>query len=265
MLLSAVPNPAYMNGTLGIDDTRAGMDALNAALTQYAAAGGSMQGILGIDNTPAGRRALRVSQAQYAAANRAMRGTLAIDEPEPAYAAAAAAASAAGESRFSINSGLAAYGQDASSMGMGTKRLLGVRRAVASSAAADGGRFSINSSLSTYGQDADSMGMGTTGSLGVNYAAPLTRGGFRGEIFDSAPMPTGNWKDAPTPVMLGTEAAAPAPLSLLTKVVLFAGLAYAVWQLFDLGGKAQPASARPSQASRRRLRTRTQRIASANK
>jgi hypothetical protein len=46
--------------------------------------------------------------------------------------------------------------------------------------------------------------MGTTGSLGVNYAAPLTRGGFAGEIFDSAPMPTGNWKNAPTPVMLGT-------------------------------------------------------------
>ena len=50
-----------------------------------------------------------------------------------------------------------------------------------------------------------SYGMGTTGSLGVSLAAPLTRGGFRGEIFDDAPMPSGNWKDAPTPVMLGTE------------------------------------------------------------
>lgn len=49
-----------------------------------------------------------------------------------------------------------------------------------------------------------SSGMGTTGSLGVNLAAPLTRGGFPGEIFDNDPMPTGNWKDAPTPVMLGT-------------------------------------------------------------
>jgi hypothetical protein len=46
--------------------------------------------------------------------------------------------------------------------------------------------------------------MGTTGSLGVNYAAPLTRGGFPGEIFFTPPMPTGNWKNAPTPVMLGT-------------------------------------------------------------
>ena len=48
-------------------------------------------------------------------------------------------------------------------------------------------------------------GMGTTGSLGVNYAAPLTRGGFPGELFFNAPMPTGKWKDAPTPVMLGTD------------------------------------------------------------
>lgn len=46
--------------------------------------------------------------------------------------------------------------------------------------------------------------MGTTGSLGVSFAAPLTRGGFAGEIFDTAPMPTGSWKDAPAPVMLGT-------------------------------------------------------------
>lgn len=45
--------------------------------------------------------------------------------------------------------------------------------------------------------------MGTTGSLGVNFASPLTRGGFPGEIFDPLPMPTGHWKDAPIPVMLG--------------------------------------------------------------
>ena len=49
--------------------------------------------------------------------------------------------------------------------------------------------------------------MGTTGSLGVSLAAPLTRGGFPGEIFTNIPMPTGNWKDAPTPVMLGTSSA----------------------------------------------------------
>ena len=54
------------------------------------------------------------------------------------------------------------------------------------------------------GTGLDAAGMGTTGSLGVSFAAPLTRGGFAGEIFDSAPMPTGNWRNAPTPVMLGT-------------------------------------------------------------
>lgn len=59
------------------------------------------------------------------------------------------------------------------------------------------------------GYDAEvGAGMGTTGSLGVNFAAPLTRGGFPGEIFYSPPMPTGKWKDAPAPVMLGTEAGA---------------------------------------------------------
>lgn len=58
-------------------------------------------------------------------------------------------------------------------------------------------RFALDSDLSEYG------GMGTTGSLGVNFASPLTRGGFPGEIFDPNPMPTGHWKDAPLPVMLG--------------------------------------------------------------
>ena len=59
-------------------------------------------------------------------------------------------------------------------------------------------------------------GMGTTGSLGVSFAAPLTRGGFPGEIFYSPPMPTGHWKDAPSPVMLGTDAASSAAAALLT-------------------------------------------------
>jgi hypothetical protein len=60
-------------------------------------------------------------------------------------------------------------------------------------------RFALSRSISSQA----SVSMGTTGSLGVSYAAPLTRGGFKGEIFDSAPMPTGYWKDAPTPLMLG--------------------------------------------------------------
>jgi len=232
MLLSAVPNPAYMNGTLGID------------------------------NTPAGRAALRTALAQYAAAGRQMNGTLAIDEPEPAYAAAAANA---GVNRFSINSGLSTYGQDASSMGMGTGRGRGsVARFAAPAARGGVNRFSINSSLSTYGQDANSMGMGTTGSLGVNYAAPLTRGGFAGEIFDSAPMPTGNWQDAPTPVMLGTEA--PQQMSLVTKLALVATIFYVGYKLLGLDkmNNSEPPSRRPSAASRS-LRTRTQRIALANK
>ena len=59
-------------------------------------------------------------------------------------------------------------------------------------------------------------GMGTTGSLGVSFAAPLTRGGFPGEIFYSPPMPTGHWKDAPSPVMLGTDAASSVAAALLT-------------------------------------------------
>jgi hypothetical protein len=152
-------------------------------------------------------------------------------------------------------------------MGMGTGTGRGsVARFAAPPARGGMSRFSINSSLSTHGQDANSMGMGTTGSLGVNYAAPLTRGGFRGEIFDSAPMPTGNWQDAPTPVMLGTEAAAPAPLSLVAKVALIAVLFYAGYKLLGLDevGKSEPPPRRPSDASRR-LRTRTQRIALANK
>lgn len=58
-------------------------------------------------------------------------------------------------------------------------------------------RFALDSDLAEYG------GMGTTGSLGVNLSAPLTRGGFPGEIFVDVPMPTGYWKPAPAPVMLG--------------------------------------------------------------
>lgn len=186
MLLSAVPNPAYMNGTLGVDDTRVGLDALHAALSEYAAAG------------------------------KAMQGTLAIDEPEPAYAAALATQ-----------------------------------------------RFSLNSGLSSHGQDANTMGMGTTGSLGVNYAAPLTRGGFRGEIFNPEPMPTGSWKDAPTPVMLGTESAP--SLSPFTKILGIAAIGYATYKLFfDEGRKAAAyPAARASQP--RRLRSRTQRLALARK
>ena len=76
-------------------------------------------------------------------------------------------------------------------------------------AAAMNGTMAI-SSTRRMALDSEGMGcgndytMGTTGSLGVSFAAPLTRGGFKGEIFDTAPMPTGSWKDAPTPVMLGT-------------------------------------------------------------
>lgn len=58
-------------------------------------------------------------------------------------------------------------------------------------------RFALDSDLAQYG------GMGFSGSLGVNLSAPLTRGGFPGEIFVDVPMPTGYWKPAPAPQMLG--------------------------------------------------------------
>ena len=70
-------------------------------------------------------------------------------------------------------------------------------------------------------------GMGTTGSLGVSYAAPLTRGGFPGEIFDSAPMPTGNWRQAPTPTMLGSNGmAGDAGIATAGVAIMVVGLAF---------------------------------------
>lgn len=58
-------------------------------------------------------------------------------------------------------------------------------------------RFALDSDLAQYGA------MGFSGSIGVNLSAPLTRGGFPGEIFVDVPMPTGCWTAAPSPVMLG--------------------------------------------------------------
>ena len=88
-------------------------------------------------------------------------------------------------------------------------------------AAFDEGEAELIANRAEYGD----YGMGTTGSLGVNYAAPLTRGGFPGELFFSAPMPTGKWKDAPTPVMLGTDGIGVGIGSVLGAVV---GLAFSV-------------------------------------
>jgi hypothetical protein len=106
------------------------------------------------------------------------------------------------------------------------------------------GRFALASALEEYGDDAASYGMGTTGSLGVSMVAPYTRGGFPGELFNSAPMPTGRWKDAPTPVMLGTGEAR--PLTALEKVVGVAAIGFALWHLFGMSedGKQSAYSAR---------------------
>lgn len=84
-------------------------------------------------------------------------------------------------------------------------------------------RFCLDSDLSGVG------GMGTTGSLGVNFAAPLTRGGFAGEIFDPSPMPTGNWKNAPTPVMLGTGDAAAISAGMVTLALFQLAISGLIW------------------------------------
>ena len=148
MLLSAVPNPQYMNGTVAISGLPAGVNALIDLKKEYYA---NMNGTLGIDNSKQGRFALNTAVSQYGVGNTLPSKLL------PTYTGAVA-------------DGMGAY-------------------------------------LPRYeGEVAD--GMGTTGSLGVSMFAPLTRGGFKGEIFDSAPMPTGHWKDAPTPVMLGVLGAA---------------------------------------------------------
>ncbi len=119
------------------------------------------------------------------------------------------------------------------------------------------GRFALESSLSEYGTDAGSLGMGTTGSLGVSMFAPYTRGGFPGELFDSQPMPTGNWRNAPTPVMLGTDDGS---LSPLTKVAICAGLALFAFMVFKPEKKPVSVARRSA-----RPRLRTQRISLANK
>jgi len=125
------------------------------------------------------------------------------------------------------------------------------------------GRFALESSLDGYGQDSGDLGMGTTGSLGVSMVAPYTRGGFPGELFDSQPMPTGHWKDAPTPVMLGTDDGSQGTiLSPITKFAIYAGLALLAYMV--LKPEEKPVSVTRRSARPRPL-LRTQRISSANK
>lgn len=158
MLLSAVPNPQYMNGTVAISGLPAGIAALEYEKAQQYA---NMRGTLGVDGSKQGRFALGSTLSQYGVGN-----TLPT-KPLPEYSGSVAAG---------MGLILPAY-KDSVAGGMGV-------------------------GLPLY--DGELLGgMGTTGSLGVSMYAPLTRGGFKGEIFDSAPMPTGKWKDAPTPVMLG--------------------------------------------------------------
>ena len=158
MLLSAVPNPQYMNGTVAISGLPAGIAALQFEKAQQYA---NMRGTLGVDGSKQGRFALGSTLSQYGVGN-----TLPT-KPLPEYSGSVAAG---------MGLILPAY-QDSVAGGMGV-------------------------GLPAYHGELMG-GMGTTGSLGVSMYAPLTRGGFKGEIFDSAPMPTGKWKDAPTPVMLG--------------------------------------------------------------
>ena len=87
---------------------------------------------------------------------------------------------------------------------LGTMAISPSRRMGLDSGALGCGCDEADGSMGTYKRNEPVSFMGTTGSLGVSYAAPLTRGGFPGEIFTDIPMPTGHWKDAPTPVMLGT-------------------------------------------------------------
>lgn len=184
MLLSAVPNPQYMNGTVAISGLPAGVNALIDLKKEYYA---NMNGTLGIDNSKQGRFALNTAVSQYGVGNTLPSKLL------PTYTGAVA-------------DGMGAY-------------------------------------LPRYeGEVAD--GMGTTGSLGVSMVAPYTRGGFPGELFNSAPMPTGRWKDAPTPVMLGTGEAR--PLTALEKVVGVAAIGFALWHLFGMSedGKQSAYSAR---------------------
>lgn len=173
MLLSAVPNPQYMNGTVAISGLPAGIAALQFEKAQQYA---NMHGTLGVDGSKQGRFALGSTLSQYGVGN-----TLPT-KPLPEYSGSVAAG---------MGLILPAY-QDsvAGGMGVGLPAYHGELM---------GG---MGAGLPVY--DGELLGgMGTTGSLGVSMYAPLTRGGFKGEIFDSAPMPTGKWKNAPTPVMLG--------------------------------------------------------------
>ena len=87
---------------------------------------------------------------------------------------------------------------------LGTMSVSPSRRMGLDSGALGCGCDEADGSMGTYKRNKPASSMGTTGSLGVSFAAPLTRGGFPGEIFTDIPMPTGHWKDAPAPVMLGT-------------------------------------------------------------
>lgn len=106
-----------------------------------------------------------------------------------------------------------------------------------------GRRFALNSDLAMHG-------MGTTGSLGVNFNAPLTRGGFPGEIFDADPMPTGNWKDAPAPVMLGTEAP---PMTMTSKLITLAALVVGAYFIYRTNSPQKKVAKRRLSGRSRRL------------
>jgi hypothetical protein len=225
MLLTAIPNPNYMNGTMGVDSTPHA-----APLRPY-----SMYGTIGLDQTFSSRSAVAVPvsptatglsgtiglnatpQAAAAVANAVpygevygthdidglggMSGTIGLDSP--AQVERAVRNDMRGVLGLDAPAQLTSAIQNNASNRYGMSGTIGLDSTPQAAVAAQ----NRNPMQGTIGLDGPPVpyGMGTTGSLGVNLTAPYTRGGFRGELFDPAPMPTGYWRNAPAPVMLGTE------------------------------------------------------------
>ena len=190
MLLQSIPNPDYMNGTKAMNGTMARSDgrpkdrfALDSRMDGAMMSGNHMTGNHMTGNHMTGNHMTGNHMTGNHMTGNHMTGTM-------------SRSASAEKSRFALDS-----------------------RTGASPIAMNGVMVrsdTANSKKLALRRSQRGSGMGTTGSLGVSFAAPLTRGGFPGEIFYSPPMPTGHWKDAPSPVMLGTDAASSAALNLLT-------------------------------------------------
>ena len=173
MLLQNIPNPDYMHGTMALSDSNSmGVGPSVSRTKIQARRASSMHGTMSLSESNSmgvGPTVSRTSRARRAAS---MLGTMSVSPSR----------------RMGLDSGALGCGCDEADGSMGTYK-----------------RNKPASTMGTYRRNRPVSAMGTTGSLGVSFAAPLTRGGFPGEIFTDIPMPTGHWKDAPTPVMLGTD------------------------------------------------------------